>query len=214
MQVVHVIGTDARKIASTLAGGDKQAADAAHAALDAAVVKAQQLRSDAKQGLVSAEHAAEEVVGLAKAVMQEMQHLLAPKAGKTVGQTSGQTARAAMSAVAEAAAKVAEAAKADAAEPSAATKAAPVKQAAASASSAADATAANAASDAAAAALEATAAAAAVIAEKGMAMAEKAAATDIEVSCMRSHHSKFRCALDHPRLFYVLVRLMLLWLAA
>jgi hypothetical protein len=193
-QVVHVISNDARKIASTLAGGDKQAADAAHAALDAAVAKAQKLRSHAKQGLVTAEHAAEEVVGIARAMLQEVQHLLTPKAAKTGGQTSSQTAgQSTMSAMAEMAAK---SAKGGTAKPGAATTAAaaapapaaPAKQAAApsAAAAAADASAAaaaTAATDAAAAALEATAAAAAVIAEKGLAMAEKAAATDVEVSC-------------------------------
>jgi hypothetical protein len=187
-----VISNDARKIASTLAGGDKQAADAAHAALDAAVAKAQKLRIDAKQGLVTAEHAAEEVVGIARSMLQEVQHLLTPKAartavqtaGQTSGQTASQSAMAAMRATAEFAAK---AAKADTAKPAAATSAAaaaaatpapaaPVK-ARSGGSAAAD------ASDAAAAALEATAAAAAVIAEKGLAMAEKAAAPNVEVSC-------------------------------
>jgi hypothetical protein len=205
MQVVHVIGSDARKIASTLAGGDKQAADAAHAALDAAVARAQKLRSDATQEVVSAEHAAEEVVEIARAMLQEVQHLLTPKtaktAGQTSGQTAGQTAKAAMTAVAEAAAKVTEAAKGDAAKPAAATSAAaatpavaaavPARQAAAPASSTAvaDATAAAAVNDAAAAALEATAAAAAVIAEKGLAMAEKA--TDVEVRRMVDMNSNF-----------------------
>ncbi|WIA12341.1 hypothetical protein OEZ85_012392 [Tetradesmus obliquus] len=87
-EVVHVIGADARKVVSTLAGGDKQAADAAHAALDAAVAKAQKLRSDAKQGIVTAEHAAEEVVEIARAMLQEVQHLLTPKAAKTAGHTA------------------------------------------------------------------------------------------------------------------------------
>jgi hypothetical protein len=186
-QVVHVISNDARKIASTLAGGDKQAADAAHAALDAAVAKAQKLRSDAKQGLVTAEHAAEEVVGIARAMLQEVQHLLTSKAAKTGGQTSSQTAgQSTMSAMAEMAAK---SAKGGTAKPGAATTAAaaaPAPAAPSAAAAAADASAAaaaTAATDAAAAALEATAAAAAVIAEKGLAMAEKAAATDVEVSC-------------------------------
>jgi hypothetical protein len=188
-QVVHVISNDARKIASTLAGGDKQAADAAHAALDAAVAKAQKLRSDAKQGLVTADHAAEEVVGIARAMLQEVQHVLTPKAAKTAGPTSSQTAgQSAMSAMAEMAAKAAKPAAATSAATAAApASAAPAKQAAApsAAAAAANATAAaaTAATDAAAAALEATAAAAAVIAEKGLAMAEKAAATDVEVSC-------------------------------
>ncbi|KAF6261313.1 hypothetical protein COO60DRAFT_793115 [Scenedesmus sp. NREL 46B-D3] len=79
-EVVHMIGTDARKVAITLAGGDKQAADAAHAVLDAAVAKAQQLRSDAKQGVVTAEHAAGEAVVVVRAALQDLQHVLAPSA--------------------------------------------------------------------------------------------------------------------------------------
>lgn len=187
MQVVHVIGADARKVVSTLAGGDKQAADAAHAALDAAVAKAQKLRSDAKQGIVTAEHAAEEVVEIARAMLQEVQHLLTPKAAKTAGHTAGQTsgqtagqaAKAAMAAMTGAASKVAETAKAaktDTAKPAATTKATTTATAAAGSPAAA------AVNDAAAAALEATAAAAAVIAEKGMAMVDSA--TDVEVRCM------------------------------
>lgn len=182
-EVVHVIGADARKVVSTLAGGDKHAADAAHAALDAAVAKAQKLRSDAKQGIVTAEHAAEEVVEIARAMLQEVQHLLTPKAAKTAGHTAGQTsgqtagqaAKAAMAAMTGAASKVAETAKAaktDTAKPAATTKATTTATAAAGSPAAA------AVNDAAAAALEATAAAAAVIAEKGMAMVDSA--TDVE----------------------------------
>lgn len=84
---------ESRTLTNTLTAGDKQAASSAHSALDAAAAKAQKLKRDLQQGLVSAEHAAEETVNIARAMFGELQHILSAKGTAAAAGTAGSAAK-------------------------------------------------------------------------------------------------------------------------